>query len=180
LLASCSNAPDYSSKEAFIEDFIKTLLSGEEGKYPQFFVALEDFDNDADGVQMAIERFTGTIKAQFLNSCNSLSELLKDKDVEIVSVEFRKNKPRILRFIGEVEEHYEGVEVYLDTGSEEQVVLTIQELYLIDGKWRMTTFTTLIDQGTERMDPVNLEDIPDNDDKEEEEEVASVLTALLH
>jgi hypothetical protein len=155
LLASCVGQQSYENAEQFLDDFVAALAASDIDRCQQFYLQTDDFDPAAEGVRPAITRFDTAIRQRFLNACRGAAELLKGKRVEIQSIELNHGEPRAASFLRDVTEHYSKVMVHLKAG-ETSISLLIEEVFETGGKWRLTTFSTLFDAGTEQLPDVEV------------------------
>jgi hypothetical protein len=155
LLASCVGQQSYENAEQFLDDFVAALAAGDIDRCQQFYLQTDDFEPAAEGVRPAITRFDTAIRQRFLNACRGAAELLKGKRVEIQSIELNHGEPRAASFLRDVTEHYSKVMVHLKAG-ETSISLLIEEVFETGGKWRLTTFSTLFDAGTEQLPDVEV------------------------
>jgi hypothetical protein len=175
LAVACGSQPRYGNAEQFLRDFVSALAAGDLDRCERFYLNTDDFDPAAEGVQPAISRFDTTVRQRFLNACRGAVELLRGKNVTIDSIELNRGEPRAASFLRNVTEHYSKVMVHLKAG-ETSISLLIEEVFETDGKWRLTTFSTLFDAGTEKLPDLEIRpstenretDIPPEGDEEEQ------------
>jgi hypothetical protein len=149
-LACEPGPPDQSNAEAFIADFARTLANGWEGRYTAFYLKSSDIDMSRDGAQMAVDRMTGAVQAEFLRRCGNAHDLLAGWEVKVQKVHLFDTEPRIVDFMRDVSEKYSNVVVELSVGSQ-RMNMRIDELFRTGGNWRMTLFTLAVDTGTENL-----------------------------
>jgi hypothetical protein len=156
LSTACSYGPDHKSPEAFLKSFVTTVQKGGEGQFPSFYLKSMDFDVTAEGGEMALNRFTGTVKQNFMRSCSTLSSVIKGQKIKVEKIDLGKGTQRVVNFLKDVEESYSNIRVHISTESD-PVILMVDELVKINGKWRMTTFMVVIDQGSTTLEPKTIE-----------------------
>lgn len=142
--------PDQTSAEAFVSDFARTLTAGWEGRYTAFYLKSGDFDLTRDGADMAVERMTGQVQAEFLRRCRNAHLALEGKNLRLEKLHRFNTQPRIVAFIRDLEEQYSDLVAEFSAG-DEKLRIQIDELFKTGGQWRMTTFTLIFDTGTENL-----------------------------
>jgi len=165
-LSACDGTPDYSSKEAFVRDFISTMDGNERGKFANYFLKAEDFQ-DTEEAKKLKEVATGSTRSKFIENCQRLALEMEGKSVTIEGIVFTSTEPVVSPLLKNVEEHHSNVLVNL-TIDDQSWQIRISEIIKTAGKWRMAAFFTTIDLGTEKLDPVELQSPPDPQEVTEE------------
>lgn len=155
LLISCGDKPDYSSVENFLQDFISALKNGNQGRYLSFYLQADDFDSKSPGADLAIERFTEAVQNKYLNDCERTARLLSNKQVKIEEMKLDQSNKLVANYLRDVKKNYSNVIIPLTAG-DMRIVLEIKEVIQVGNEWRLTTFMTTVDQGTETRDPIHL------------------------
>ena len=156
LAAGCAPEPSYENADAFIAAFVEALARGDEAAYEQFYLHEEDFDKSQPNAVATIKNFMGRVRGKYLRACNGAASIIGGRPVEIEAIDYRSGVKRAAGFVRDLGEHYADVSVRLRTG-EMPVTLLIEELFEVDGNWRVTLFATLVDAGTERLPDVDLQ-----------------------
>ena len=156
LAAGCAPKPSYDNADAFLKAFVQTLVRGDESAYEQFYLHEDDFDKTQPNASMTIQNFMGRVRGKYLRACNGAASIIGGRPVEIESIDYHSGVKRAASFVHDLGEHYADVTVHLSTG-EMPVTLQIEELFEVDGEWRLTLFATLVDSGTERLPDVDLQ-----------------------
>lgn len=170
ITVACEYGPDHSSPEAFLKSFVKTVQHGGEGQFPKFYLKSSDFNHGAEGSEMAVNRFTGAVRQNFMRSCATLASVLKGKKATVDGIQLNNNNPRVVGFLKNVRKSYSDVTVRITAGST-PVFLKVDELVQIDKQWRMTTFMVIIDEGKTILGERAIKiEAPENEEEEGETE----------
>ncbi|HUX08141.1 MAG TPA: hypothetical protein VMX35_12585 [Acidobacteriota bacterium] len=165
-LAGCAGEAQYDNAEGFLRAFVTTLANGDLQNCESFYLSTTDFDPSIPGAQPAIGRFDTTIRQRFLNSCRGAMELLKGKEVEILAIELHQGEQRVATFMKNVGEHYAMVNVRVKAEGT-SISLLIEEVIKTDGNWRLTSFSTLVDTGTEQLPDIEIRPSTEERDTED-------------
>ncbi len=165
LLTGCAGEARYDNAEDFLRAFVAALARGDLQSCEPFYLHTGDFDSSIPGAKPAIGRFDTTIRQRFLNACRGAIELLKGKQAEVISIELRKGEARAASFLKNIEEHYSGVTVRI--AGDMPISLLIEEVMKTDGNWRLTTFSTLVDTGTEQLPDIEIRPSTEERDTED-------------
>ena len=89
------------------------------------------------------------------------------KVVEVENIELNKGKPRVIRFLRNVMENYSDVIIHLRV-EDNKINIKIDEVIRIENHWRLTTFITHVDMGSEKLEEP-IEVILNQPEEEEEQ-----------
>lgn len=167
--AACSDKPSYENAEQFLRDFVSVLRTGQEHRFGDFYIQQQDFDAEVEGAALAIERFSNSVRTRFLANCRGAANLMRELQIDVEKIDLRGKgegggRKLAASFLKGVGEHYTDVLIVLDTG-DAKILLLIKEVFQVEDGWRLTTFSTTVDTGTERVEPIEIKR-PDDGEKE--------------
>lgn len=182
-LGSCSTGPDYSTPEAFLRDFVKALSEEQTGRFESFYLQESDFNMEAPAADLAVDRFMGTVREEFLQRCRGAAAFMRGKKVLVDNIEFRTFEPRIVQFLSNVKENHSGTLIHLAIGTQ-KARIEVDELIQIGEEWRLTQFLLIIEEEAEWGGEIEIdaskskvkhgevvqEDAEEEDDEDGEEE----------
>lgn len=166
ILAGCSSAPDYSSKEAFIKDFILALDSNQRARFAAFYVQEGDFE-DSPEAEALKSIALGSTRMKFIENAQKLALEMEGKQVSVKDIAFSKSVPILASILTDVKDSFSNVRVTLDVDGQTWL-MDISEVINVGEEWRLTSFFTTVDLGTEQLDPVEIE-VPIEDQEITEE-----------
>lgn len=156
LAVGCQGKPAFDNADAFLTAFVQTLARGNADAYENYYLQGEDFDKSGAAATAAIKNFTGRVRNRFLSSCSGAAALLKGREVSIESIEYGGGRPRAALFLRDVGEHFANVTIRLKA-DDMLISLHIEEVIEVGGQWRLTTFKTVVDTGTERLPDIEIQ-----------------------
>jgi hypothetical protein len=166
LAAACTQQETRGDADQFIRAFVEMLARGDSHRYESFYLQEEDFDPSAPGAEGAVRAFTVRVRDSYLAACRGAAELLRNRPVRIIGIDFTSGRKRAALFLKDVSEHHAEVFVKLEAG-DMPVTLRIEEIIKVGGSWRLTRFHTVVDTGTERLDDVEIQ--PSTEEQEIDE-----------